>query len=189
MRLPSTVGHNDHEMPQNIVKYVAMKGRCWLEGGPCQLPLQRLNHDCHKMLTFNTPLKGVQGGDKKIRHSVLWKKTRKTGLQIVKCFQVKIFTNANSCIFSYLENTTVTNQCLDLVLLASPTTAFLLPLIFGPYVFHFLVKFVSPSSSTTRISPGQHPHSDGTSCLILWTLVSLYKCTPRSLGYSPPEIS
>ena len=56
--------------PQNMVKYVALKGPCWLEVGPCQLPLQRLNHDSHKMLTFNTPLKGVQAGDKKIRHSV-----------------------------------------------------------------------------------------------------------------------
>ena len=28
MRRPSTVGHNDHEMPQNMVKYVAMKGPC-----------------------------------------------------------------------------------------------------------------------------------------------------------------
>ena len=36
-----------------------------LEVGPCQLPLQRLNHDHDKMLTFNIPLKGVQGGDKK----------------------------------------------------------------------------------------------------------------------------
>ena len=65
MSLPSTMGHNDLEMPQNMVKYVAMKGPCWLEAGPCQLPLQRLNHDYYKMLTFNTPLKGLQGGDKK----------------------------------------------------------------------------------------------------------------------------
>ena len=81
------------------------------------------------------------------------------------------------------------NQCLDLVLLVSPTTTFLLLLIFGPYIFNFLVKFVSPSSSTTRISPGQHPDSAGTSCLIiLWTLISLRKCTLRSSGYSPFEI-
>ena len=33
------------------------------------------------------------------------------------------------------------NQCLDLVFLASPTTAFLLLLIFGPYIFNFSVKF------------------------------------------------
>ena len=79
------------------------------------------------------------------------------------------------------------NQCLGLVLLASPTTAFLLLLLFGPCIF--LVKFVSPSSSMTRISPGQHPDSAGTSCLIiLWTLTSLRKCTLRSSGYSPFEI-
>ena len=94
--------------------------------------------------------------------------------------------------FLYLlmpRETNVTNQCLDLVLLASPSAACLPLLIFGPYIFNFLVKFVSPSSSMTRISPGQHPDSDGTSCLILWTLVSLCKCSPRSLGYSPLEIS
>ena len=75
------------------------------------------------------------------------------------------------------------NQCLDLVLLDSPTTAFLLLLIFGPDIFNFL-KLVSPSSSTTKISPSQHPDNAGTSCLIiLWTLISLCKCTPRSSGY------
>ena len=79
------------------------------------------------------------------------------------------------------------NQCLGLVLLASPTTAFLLLLIFGPCIF--LVKFVSPSSSMTRISPGQHPDSAGTSCLIiLWTLTSLHKYTLSFSGYSPFEI-
>ena len=49
------------------------------------------------------------------------------------------------------------NQCLDLVFLASPSAAFLLLLIFGPNIFNFIVKFVSPSSSMTRISPGQCP--------------------------------
>ena len=78
------------------------------------------------------------------------------------------------------------NQCLDLVLLASPSATFLHLLIFGPYIFNFLVKFVSPSSGTTRISPGQHPDNARTNCLIsLWTLISLHKCTPRSSGYSP----
>ena len=114
------------------------------------------------------------------------KQTNKPGLQIVRYFQVKIFMNPNSCIFSYLENTTVMNQCLDLVLLASPTTAFLLLLIFGSYIFNFLVKSASPSSSMTRISPNQHPDSAGTSCLIiLWTLISLCKCTPRTSGFLP----
>ena len=81
------------------------------------------------------------------------------------------------------------NQCLDLVLLASPSAAFLQLLIFGPYIFNFLFKFVSPSSSTTKTSPGQHPDDAETSCLIiLWTLISLQKCTLRSSGYFPFEI-
>ena len=81
------------------------------------------------------------------------------------------------------------NQCLDLVLLDSPSAAFLHQLIFGPNIFNFLVKFPSPSSSTTKTSPGQHPDDAETSCLIiLWTLLSLRKCTPRSWGYFPFEI-
>ena len=28
MSLPSIAGHSDHEMPPNMVKYVAMKGPC-----------------------------------------------------------------------------------------------------------------------------------------------------------------
>ena len=63
MSLPSTMGHNGHEMPQNMVKYdceLALLTGSW----PFQLPLQRLKHDHYKMLTFNTSLKGVQGGDK-----------------------------------------------------------------------------------------------------------------------------
>ena len=81
------------------------------------------------------------------------------------------------------------NQCLDLVLLASLSAAFLQLFIFGPYIFNFLVKFVSPSNSTTRISPGQHPDNAGTSCLIiLWTLSILCKGTLRSSVYSPFDI-
>ena len=59
--------------------------------------------------------------------------------------------------FLYLlmpRETNVTNQCLDLVLsLASPSAVFLHLLIFGPYIFNFLVKFVSLGSSTKTIFP------------------------------------
>ena len=81
------------------------------------------------------------------------------------------------------------NQGLDLVLLASPSAAFLLLLTFGLSIFNFHVKFVSPSSSTTRISPKQYPDNARTSCLIfLCTLLSLHKCTLRSSSYSSFEI-
>ena len=55
MSLPSTTGHNGHEMPQSMVKYVAKKGPCRLKVGTCQVPLQRLNYDHYNLLTFNTP--------------------------------------------------------------------------------------------------------------------------------------
>ena len=84
------------------------------------------------------------------------------------------------------------NECLDLLLLASPSAGFLHLFIFGPNIFNFLVEFVSPSSSSRRMSPSQHPDNARTSCLIiLCTLISLPKvpkCTPRSSGYSPFEI-
>ena len=68
--------------PQNMVKNVAMKGSFWVKVGPCQLALQRLNHDHYKMLTFNTTLRGVQGGEEKIRHSVLWGGNRPSDCQM-----------------------------------------------------------------------------------------------------------
>ena len=68
------------------------------------------------------------------------------------------------------------------------SAAFLLLLNFGPYIFNFLVKFVSPSSSMTKISPGQCSDNTRTSCLSLWTLIALHKCTLRTSGYSPFEI-
>ena len=68
------------------------------------------------------------------------------------------------------------------------SAAFLLLLIFGQYIFNILVKFVSPSTSTTKISPGQCSDNTRTSCLSLWTLIALHKCTLRTSGYSPFEI-
>ena len=65
MSLPSTAGHNDHEMPPKHGQICGYDGALLTGAGPCQLPLQRLNHDHYKMLTFNTPLKGVQDGVKK----------------------------------------------------------------------------------------------------------------------------
>ena len=102
MSLPSTAGHNDHEMPPKHGQICGYDGALLTGAGPCQLPLQRLNHNHYNTLTFNTFLERSAGWRQKIRHSVLGK-PRKTGLQIVRCFQVKIFMSPNSCIFSYLE--------------------------------------------------------------------------------------
>ena len=139
-------------------KYVAVKGPCWLEVGPCQLPLQRLNHDYYKMLTFNTPLKGVQGGDKKIKSSFCHAlgalgKLQKNRPSDSQMFSGKDFYESKFLYLLIPRKTNVTNRCLDQVLLASPSAVFLPLLIFGPYIFNFLVKFISLSSSTTTISP------------------------------------
>ena len=80
------------------------------------------------------------------------------------------------------------NQGLDLVLLASPSAAFLHLFIFRPNIFNFLVEFVSSSSSMRRIFLSQHTDNARTSCLIvLCTLIFLCKCTLRSSGYSSFE--
>ena len=170
-----------------MVTYVAMNGPSWLEVGPWQLPLQRLNMTTVRCWPSTAPWKfRVETKNKAL--CALGKKPGKTGLQIVGYFQVKIFMSSNSCIFSYLEKHQCHKLMSDLVFLVSPTTALLHLLISGPRVFNFNVKFVSPSSSTTRTCPSQHPDSAGTSCLILWTLIALHKCTLGSLGYSPFEI-
>ena len=174
--------------PQNMVKYVALKGSCWLEVGPCQLPLQRLNHDHYKCWPSSPPWKVFRVETKSKALCALGKIQKNSPLDS------QMFSGKDNYESKFLHlliprETLMSWTNLDLVLLASPTKTFLLLLIFGPCIFKFLVKFVSPSSNTTRVSPGQHPDSARASCLIiLWTLISLRKCTPRSSGYSPFEI-
>ena len=76
--------------PQSMVKCVALKGPSWLEVGICQLLLQRWHHDHCKLMTTSTPHERSSGWRLEIRHSVLWEKPRRTGLQTVRCFQTKI---------------------------------------------------------------------------------------------------
>ena len=76
-----------------------------------------------------------------------------------------------SCIFS-----NVMNQSLDLVLLASPSAAFLYLLIFGPCIFNMLVKFVSLNSSRQ-----EHPLAN--------TQTVLEQAASSFSGLSPPSIN
>ena len=55
------------------------------------------------MLTFLTPLKGVQGGDKKNKALCALGKTQKIRPSDSQMFSGKDFYESNSCIFSYLE--------------------------------------------------------------------------------------
>ena len=79
----------------------------------------------------STPLKRSSGWRSEIRHSVPWEKPRRTGLQIVRCFQVKILWAQILASSPTQRNTKVANQFLGLVLLASPWATFLLLLIFA----------------------------------------------------------
>ena len=99
------------------------------------------------------------------------KNLKKTGLQIIRCFQAKSFMSPKSCIFS-----NVMNQSLDLVLLASPSAAFLYLLIFGPCIFNILVKFVSLNSSRQ-----DHPSSN--------TQTVLEQAASSFSRLSPPSIN
>ena len=74
---------------QNMVKFMTMKGPCHPHIGTCHLPLQGLNYESLQLLTFNTPERS-SGWRSEMRHSVLWKKTGRRGLQIVRYFQETI---------------------------------------------------------------------------------------------------
>ena len=70
MSLPNTVGHKDHEMPPKHGQICGYEGALltgiWpLPAASTKIKSRSLQH------AFNTPLKGVQDGEKKIRHSVL----------------------------------------------------------------------------------------------------------------------
>ena len=127
---------------QSMVKYVAMKGPCWLEVGTCQLPLQRLHHDHCKLLTFNTPWKEFRVEIKNKALCALGK-TQKNWPSDSQMFSGKDFMSPNSCIFSHLEKHWHHEPMSGPGSPGSPWAAFLLLLIFGPCTFKFHVKFVS----------------------------------------------
>ena len=134
--------------PQSIVKSVAMKGPCRLKTGTRRLPVQRLNHGHYNCWT-STPLEKNSGWLSEMRHTICaLGKMDKTGLHIVRCFQVKMcsfFMSPNSCIFSSSDfmcqhgSSNIMCQCLVPILLSSlsprhPDSSSLLLCIFNPLV-------------------------------------------------------
>ena len=103
MSLPSTVGHNDHEMPPKHGQICGYEGALLTGSWPLPAASTKIKSWPLKDADLQRPLQRSSGWRQKIRHSVLWEKPGKTGLQIVRCFQVKIFMSPNSCIFPYLE--------------------------------------------------------------------------------------
>ena len=87
MSLPSSAGHNGQEVPPKHGQLCGYKGT--LLTGLCQLSLQRWHHDHCKLPTFNSPQKEIRV---EIRNKALCAlgKPRRTGLLIVRYFQVKI---------------------------------------------------------------------------------------------------
>ena len=128
--------------PPNMVKYAAMKGPCWLEVGACQLSLQRLHHDHSKLLTFNTPWKEFRVEIRNKALSALGK-TRKNWPSESQMLSGKGFSEHKFLHLLSPREALMSQTNLVLVLLASPRAAFLLLLIFGPYIFKFLIKLVS----------------------------------------------
>ena len=129
------------KFPPNVVKYVAMKGPCWLEAGTCQLSLQRLHHDHCKLLTFNTPWKKFRVIRKKALCAL--GKTQKNQPSEYQMLSGKVFSELKFLPLLLPREALMSQIHLVQVLLASPSEAFLLILIFGPYIFKFLVKLVS----------------------------------------------
>ena len=91
MSLPSTVGHNDHEMPPKHGQICGYEGALLTGSWPLPAASTKIKSWPLKDADLQRPLQRSSGWRQKIRHSVLWEKPGKTGLQIVRCFQVKIF--------------------------------------------------------------------------------------------------
>ena len=169
MSLPSTVGHNDHEMPPKHGQICGYKGTLLTGSWPLPAASTKIKSWPLQDADLQHPLERSSGWRQKTRHSVLWEKPGKTGLQIVKCFQGDIFYESKFLHLLIPRDTVMswTNVWTWFSWIAPPQLSLLL-LIFGPCIFNFL-KLVFPSSSTTKISPSQHPDNAGTSCLIiLW---------------------
>ena len=102
MSLPSTARHSGHEMPPKHSQTSGHEGA--LLTGSRHWPAASAKMVMTTTRCWpSTPLERSSGWRSETRHSVLWEKPGRTGLQRVKCFQVKIFKSPNSCLFSYLE--------------------------------------------------------------------------------------
>ena len=84
--LPRTAGHNGHEMPPKHGQICGSEGT--LLTGSWHLPA--VSTKITSWPLQDADLERSSGWRSEIRHSVLWKKPTRTGLQIVRCFQVKI---------------------------------------------------------------------------------------------------
>ena len=64
MSLPSTAGHTNHKMPPKHGHTCGFEGALLIGSWSLPAASAKIKCDHYKMLTFATPLKGVQGGDK-----------------------------------------------------------------------------------------------------------------------------
>ena len=131
----------DMKRPQSVVTYMAMKGPCWLG-----LARASSLYKDYTMTTASrwpsTRLERSSGWRSEIRHSLLWEKPRRTGLQTVRCFQVKVLWAqilASSCPREMPTSRTKVWSGFS----CSPWAAFLLLFIFEPCSFNLFVKLVS----------------------------------------------
>ena len=86
--------------PQNHGQVYKQKGALPTENWHLPSTSTKIKSWPLQLLTFNFPER-ISGWKSGMRHSVLWEKTGRTGLQI-DLFK-KGFMSPNSCIFSYLE--------------------------------------------------------------------------------------
>ena len=103
MSLPSTTGHNDHEMLPKHSQIWGYEGVLLTESWPLPATSTKIKSWPLQDADLQHTLERTSGWRQIIKHSVFWGKPRKTGLQTVRCFQVKLFMSPNSCILSYLE--------------------------------------------------------------------------------------
>ena len=157
MCLPSTVRNNDHEMPLKHRQICGYEGSLLTGSWPLPAASTKIKSWLLQDADLQHPLERSSGWRQKIKSSFCHAlgalgKPQKNRPSDSQMFLGKDFYESKFLYLLMPRKTNVMNQCQDQVLLASPSAVFLYLLIFGPYIFNFLVKFVSLSSSTT-ISP------------------------------------
>ena len=186
MCLPSTVRNNDHEMPLKHRQICGYEGSLLTGSWPLPAASTKIKSWLLQDADLQHPLERSSGWRQKIKSSFFHAlgalgKPQKNRPSDSQMFLGKDFYESKFLYLLMPRKTNVMNQCLDQVLLASPSAVFLYLLIFGTYIFNFLVKFVSPSSSTTRISI----HPANTQTMLEQAALSFYG--PSSPSINAPQ--
>ena len=83
MSLPSTVGHNDHEMPPKHGQICGYEGALLTGRWPLPAASTKIKSRPLQDADLQHPLEGSSGWRQKIKHSVLWGKRKPSDSRMV----------------------------------------------------------------------------------------------------------